>query len=190
MILLVLSYLLGSIPFGLLVAKYVKGHDIRKTGSGNIGATNVFRTSGKALGLLTFFLDMAKGIPTVLLADGNAWLEWGCALMVMLGHIFPVWLKFRGGKGVATYIGVVMALNFKVGASMIILWLSCLVAFRISSLGSLVSTGLAPFLSLLWSGGWQLFFLTLGLSTLVWARHWANIKRLWHGKETKIISKK
>ncbi len=181
------AYLLGSVPFGLLVAKAMGLGDVRKIGSGNIGATNVLRTGSKKAALATLLLDGGKGAVAVLVARyfyGDAAGQ-VAALGAFLGHIYPLYLRFRGGKGMATFLGIMLALNLWVGLAACGTWLVTALLFRISSLAALVSAASAP----LWL--W-LFGLTpttaLGivLALLVWQRHHANIARLLAGSEPKI----
>ena len=194
------GYLLGSIPFGLVLTKLAGLGDIRSIGSGNIGATNVLRTGRKGLALATLLLDGGKGAVAVLVAG-----MWGpdLALMagygVLLGHLFPVWLKFKGGKGVATKLGILLAIDFPVGAAVCLTWLLVAVVTRYSSLASLLSTAAAPlyalYLPLLWAtgavsiGNTQMAVFAAILAALVWFQHRANIRRLLSGTETKIGKK-
>ena len=192
-----LAYLLGSIPFGLVLTKLAGLGDIRNIGSGNIGATNVLRTGRKGLALATLLLDGGKGAAAVLVAG-----MWGpdLALMagygVLLGHLFPVWLKFKGGKGVATKLGILLAIDFPVGAAVCLTWLLVAVVTRYSSVASLLSTAAAPlyalYLPLLWAtgvvsiGNTQMAMFAAILAALVWFQHRTNIRRLLSGTETKI----
>ncbi len=180
------GYLLGSIPFGLILAKAAGLGDLREIGSGNIGATNVLRAGGKGLAALTLILDAAKGTAAVLIAS-----RWGegagllAALGAFLGHLFPVWLGFRGGKGVATYLGVLLGLYWPAAAVFAATWL--LVAFltRYSSLAALAASG-ASVLALALIGEWRLAALFLLLAVLLYLRHAANIGRLAKGEEARI----
>lgn len=185
-----LGYLLGAIPFGLLLTRAAGLGDIRAIGSGNIGATNVLRTGNKPLAAATLLLDAAKGAAPVLLAR---WL-WGedaamlAGIGAFLGHVYPVWLGFNGGKGVATCIGVLLALNWIVGLIFCATWLLIAVARRYSSLASLTAAATAPIFAYVVSG------LTLAaaagvLSIVLFVRHWQNIRRLWDGTEPQIGSK-
>ena len=135
------SYLLGSIPFGLLLTKIFLKKDIRKVGSGNIGTTNVLRTGNKYLAIATLFFDLLKGYfsvyATIIYFEGLASFS---ALICFVGHIFPIWLKFKGGKGVATYLGVILALSYKFFFIFIIAWISLSLLFRFASLSSMIST--------------------------------------------------
>jgi acyl phosphate:glycerol-3-phosphate acyltransferase len=191
------AYLLGSIPFGLVLTKLAGLGDIRSIGSGNIGATNVLRTGRKGLALATLLLDGGKGAVAVLIAG-----LWGpdMALMAgygaLLGHLFPVWLKFKGGKGVATTLGILLAIDFPVGAAACLTWLLVAAVTRYSSLASLLSIAAAPlyalYLPLLWAtgavsiGNTQVAVFAAILAVLVWIKHHSNIRRLLSGTETKI----
>jgi glycerol-3-phosphate acyltransferase PlsY len=185
-IILLLAYLLGSIPFGLLLTKLAGLGDIRAIGSGNIGATNVLRTGKKSLAALTLVLDGAKGAAAVLLAEKilpGAGMP--AALAALLGHMFPVWLKFKGGKGVATAIGAITALVWPLGIGIMIAWLALAFLFRYSSLAAIVSLGLAPFCTYS-MGRKDLIPITTIIAVLVIARHRANIGRLFKKTEPKI----
>ena len=194
-----LAYLLGSIPFGLLLTRAAGLGDIRQIGSGSIGATNVLRTGRKSLALATLLFDSGKGALAVVLArvlvDENAALLAG--LGAVLGHLFPVWLAFKGGKGVATTLGVLFVVAWPVGVLCGLTWLVMAAAFRISSLASLTSMALAPFyawaapsIGATFTGSWQLVATCALISTLVFIRHHANIRRLLHGEEPRIGQKK
>jgi glycerol-3-phosphate acyltransferase PlsY len=186
-----LSYLVGSIPFGLLVTRALGLGDVRKIGSGNIGATNVLRTGNKAAAAATLILDAAKGAVPVLLA--RAYMDEPAAqiagLGAFLGHLFPVWLKFRGGKGVATFLGVVLALAWPVGLIACATWLLVAATARISSLSALVAAAMTPvWLWLL--GPREAAWLGAVLAALVLLRHHANIRRMIAGTEPRIGSKR
>lgn len=186
---LAFGYLLGSIPFGLIFARLAGLGDIRKIGSGNIGATNVLRSGRKGIAALTLLADMLKGTAAVLLAG-----HYGpdpaiiAGLGAFLGHCFPVWLKFKGGKGVATYVGVLAALAWKGALVFVGVWLATAVITRYSSLSALVATLAVP-LALYWLGHVQVAELFILLSALVWLFHRENISRLLSGAESKIGSK-
>ena len=187
----VLGYLLGSIPFGILVTRAMGLGDLRAIGSGNIGATNVLRTGNKGAALATLLLDGAKGAVAVLLAR---WLVAEDAAQVaglaaFLGHLFPVWLGFRGGKGVATFIGVMLALNWLVGVAVCVTWLVGAVVTRTSSIAALVAAAGSGLLVLVLTDG-SLLVLTLILTVLVYVRHSENLKRIKAGTEPKIGAKK
>jgi acyl phosphate:glycerol-3-phosphate acyltransferase len=181
------AYLLGSIPFGLLVMKFGGYGDIRRIGSGNIGATNVLRTGNKALAALTLVLDAGKGALAVLVGwrFGNE-MAAVAALFAFLGHLFPVWLGFRGGKGVATGIGILLAYAWPVGLLAIAAWLLVAFGTRYSSLAALVAAALAPVFAWLILGQTLPIAVVLILALLVIARHAGNIARLARGEETKI----
>jgi glycerol-3-phosphate acyltransferase PlsY len=185
-----LGYLLGSIPFGLLLTKVAGLGDIRAIGSGNIGATNVLRTGRKDLALATLLLDGGKGAAAVLIArlfsEDLTVIAGGAAI---LGHLFPVWLKFKGGKGVATTLGTLIAANWIVGIGACLVWLIVAVLFRYSSLSALIAVAAAPIIAL-WLGNVPLAWLAAFAAVLVWIRHHENIKRLLSGAEPKIGKKK
>jgi glycerol-3-phosphate acyltransferase PlsY len=180
------GYLLGSIPFGLILTKLSGGGDLRKIGSGNIGATNVLRTGNKGLAVLTLVLDAAKGAAAVWLGaqfgPGAAMLA---GLGAFLGHLFPVWLGFRGGKGVATYIGVTLGLYWPAALAFCVLWLLVAVTTRYSSLAALVASA-ATVAGLALTDHWPLVALFGVLTILLYIRHTANIRRLMKGEETRI----
>ncbi len=181
-----LGYLLGSIPFGLLLTRAAGLGDIRRIGSGNIGATNVLRTGRKGLAAATLLLDAGKGAAAVLIGR-----HWGPDMAVlagcgaMLGHLFPLWLLFKGGKGVATGLGVLLALDWRIGLIACAVWLLVAVLLRYSSLAALAAFAAAP------AAAWliatrQLAAVALFLAVLVWLRHHQNIGRLITGREPRI----
>ena len=181
------GYLLGSIPFGLILTRAAGGPDIRKLGSGNIGATNVLRSGRKGLAAATLLCDALKGTAAVFLAAHYA--TSGAALIAglgaFLGHLFPVWLKFKGGKGVAVYIGLLIGLYWPGALIFCAIWLGVAALSRYSSLAALVASALTPFaLWLLGQPGAAALFMLL--STLLWIKHRANIARLLQGSEGKI----
>ena len=186
---LAFGYLLGSIPFGLIFAKLAGLGDIRKIGSGNIGATNVLRSGRKGIAALTLLADMLKGTLAVWLAG-----RFGpdpaiiAGLGAFLGHCFPVWLKFKGGKGVATYVGVLAALVWKAALVFAGVWLATAIITRYSSLSALVATLAVP-IALYWMGDIQVAELFVLMSALVWLFHRENIARLLSGAESKIGGK-
>lgn len=183
---LVGGYVLGSIPFGYILTRIAGFGDIRKVGSGNIGATNVLRTGNKLLAALTLLLDGLKGAAAVLIAAAVApGLALVAAAGAFLGHLFPVWLRFRGGKGVATYLGLALALAWPVGIGLILTWIVIAAVFRISSLAALVAAAAGPVYAYLLAGP-ALAGLLLFLTILVFLRHRANIRRLLHGEEPRI----
>jgi len=184
---IVAGYLLGSIPFGLLLTKATGGPDVRTIGSGNIGATNVLRTGRKGLAALTLLLDALKGTAAVLLAaalaDHNVALAAGFA--AFLGHLFPVWLKFKGGKGVATYIGLLLGVYWPAMLFFCAVWLAVAFATRYSSLAALAASAFAP-PALYGLGQPAAALLFFALTLLLWFMHRANIARLINGSEGKI----
>ena len=186
----ILGYLLGSIPFGLLLTRLAGYGDIRRVGSGNIGATNVLRTGSKGLAALTLLLDLGKGAAAVIIAHGwgsqAALVAAGC---VILGHMFPVWLGFRGGKGVATALGVLIPLAWPVALIAIILWIATVLLFHYSSLAALVaaiaSAGFAPLIV-----DTRTALVIAGIAFLIIVRHHSNIRRLIAGTESRISLRK
>lgn len=180
------GYLLGSIPFGLLLTRAAGGPDIRAIGSGNIGATNVLRTGNKALAAATLLCDMLKGTLAVLAAARyGADPALAAALGAFLGHLFPVWLKFKGGKGVATYIGLLIGLHWPAALFFCAVWLAVAAAVRYSSLAALIASALTP-LAIWYFGLPKVAALFLLLTVLLWVKHRANIERLLNGTEGKI----
>ena len=183
------GYLLGSIPFGLILTRLAGLGDIRSIGSGNFGATNVLRTGNKSLAALTLILDGGKGAAAVLLANmygpDTAVLAGGGAF---LGHLFPVWLKFKGGKGVATYLGVMLAINCPTGLLCCLTWLVVAAVLRYSSLAALIAVLAGPGF-VYWLGNWQMMELAAFMAVLVFIRHHQNIRRLLTGAEPKIGAK-
>ena len=183
----ILGYLIGSVPFGLLLVKFSGLGDIRSVGSGNIGATNVLRTGNKIAAFLTLFCDGGKGFVAVLFAKllTEEFTVQAVCLFVFIGHCFPIWLKFKGGKGVATYIGIVISINFFFGLVTCLIWLLSAAILRISSFSALISTMSGPLI---------VFFLLdssfLGMSTtlscLIFWTHRANIRRILNGTESNI----
>jgi acyl phosphate:glycerol-3-phosphate acyltransferase len=186
---LAFGYLLGSIPFGLVLTRLAGLGDVRAIGSGNIGATNVLRTGRKGLAAATLLADALKGTVAVLIAS-----VWGpnmallAALGAFLGHVFPVWLRFKGGKGVATYLGCLIGLHLPAAAGFAGIWLGTAALMRFSSLSALIASAAIPLL--LWSWGErqiaELFFL---LTLLLWWTHRGNIRRLLAGTEGRIGQK-
>ena len=187
----VLGYLIGSIAFGMVLARVMNLGDLRAIGSGNIGATNVLRTGNKKAAALTLILDGAKGAVAVLLARhfaGEAAAQIA-ALAAMIGHCYPVWLRFQGGKGVATFLGILLALAWPVGLACCAVWLIASYATRISSMGALASAAASTFL-LVFMGYASALTLGIVLTLLIFWRHRANIKRIRAGEEPKIGAKK
>jgi len=186
----VVSYLLGSIPFGLLLTKLAGYGDIRSIGSGNIGATNVLRTGNKKLAALTLLLDGGKGAVAVLLVNAIFPDEAPLAgFAVLIGHIFPIWLDFKGGKGVATAIGVLTALAWPVGLTVMATWLLMAYATRYSSVAAIMSLGLSPAFVIVFGHGDWLWLSVCILLVVTW-KHTANIQRLVARTEPKIGEKK
>ena len=185
-----IGYLLGSIPFGIVVARMMNLGNLRDIGSGNIGATNVLRTGNKKAAALTLIFDAAKGAVALLLARNFAGEDAAqlAAVMAMLGHCFPIWLKFKGGKGVATFLGIMLAYSFPVGAACCVAWLIGAFGWRISSMGALVSASASTFLLVLMGGGSALF-MGIFLTLMVFFRHRENITRIRLGTEPKIGAK-
>jgi glycerol-3-phosphate acyltransferase PlsY len=183
-----LGYLLGSIPFGLLITRAFNLGNLREIGSGNIGATNVLRTGNRLAAALTLILDMGK-------AAGALWLAryiWGVEAgfvaggAALIGHCLPVWLKFRGGKGVATFFGVMLVGLPFVGLFSALTWLVAAFVFRISSLAALIATALAPLYAYVFHAGpWGIGF-ALALAVFIWIRHHENIRALLRGEERRI----
>ena len=188
---ILLGYLLGSIPFGLVLTQAAGLGDIRAIGSGNIGATNVLRTGNRKLAAATLLLDGLKGAAAVMMAHGAlggpAGLEAGlwAGLGAVLGHLFPVWLKFKGGKGVATSYGVLIAVCWPVGLLAGAIWIVVAAAIRMSSLAALISFAAAPVLAF-WLADPGVLRLSLTIAVLVWVRHHANILRILSGTEPRI----
>ena len=182
-----LGYLLGSVPFGVLITRAAGLGDVRAIGSGNIGATNVLRTGSKGAALATLLLDGGKGALAVLLARALAGEDAGqvAGLASFVGHCFPVWLGFRGGKGVATFLGLLLALAWPVGVAACLLWLGTAALFRFSSLAALVAAGSSPLVALLLGRG-EVAGLALLLALLLAWRHRANVDRLRRGAEPRI----
>jgi glycerol-3-phosphate acyltransferase PlsY len=187
---LIVGYLLGSIPFGLVLTKLAGHGDLREIGSGNIGATNVLRTGDKKLAALTLVLDALKGTAGVLIGarfGPDAAILGG--LGAFLGHLFPIWLRFRGGKGVATYIGVLLGLSWPAALVFCAIWLGVAVLTRYSSLAALVASAVTPGL-LAWTGETRMAVLFLFFTLLLYWRHAENIGRLLRGEEGRIGAKK
>ena len=183
---LVLGYLLGSIPFGLLLTRAAGLGDIRNVGSGNIGATNVLRTGRKGLAAATLLLDALKGVVAVLIVVHISQIAAvGAAAGAVLGHMFPVWLRFKGGKGVATTLGIMWGLSWPVGAIACAAWLLFAAVFCYSSLAALLSVVVAAIAAWFLASSYAATLLTL-LVPLLWVRHHENIARLLKGTEPKI----
>jgi glycerol-3-phosphate acyltransferase PlsY len=189
LIALVFGYLLGSIPFGLVLTRAAGLGDVRSIGSGNIGATNVLRTGNKGLAAATLVLDAMKGTAAVLVAAHyGTEAAIAAGLGAFLGHLFPVWLRFKGGKGVATYIGVLFGLMWQAALLFLAIWIAVAVAFRYSSLSALIACVVTPVALWFW-GQPDLAVLFAVLSVIVFIKHRANISRLLAGSEGKIGAK-
>ena len=182
----VYSYLLGSIPFGLIITKIFLGKDIRKVGSGNIGTTNVLRTGKKSLAAATLLFDVLKGYFSILITYNyfND-LIYLSALICFIGHIFPIWLKFKGGKGVATYLGVILGISLNLGIVFGITWFVIALIFRYSSLSSILGSMAVWIYSISFANEMQSYFLFF-LFVIIFFTHKENIIRLKNSKETKI----
>jgi glycerol-3-phosphate acyltransferase PlsY len=183
---LILGYFCGSIPFGLLLTRAAGLGDVRNIGSGNIGATNVLRTGNKGLAAATLVLDALKGaIPALIALRYGPELGATAGFGAFLGHIFPVWLGFKGGKGVATYLGVLIGLAWKIALVFAVVWLVLALIFRYSSLAALIACVVTP-VALYLSGQPQFALAFLMMSVLVFYKHRTNIERLMTGAETRI----
>ena len=186
----VIGYLLGSIPFGMVLTRLMGLGNLRDIGSGNIGATNVLRTGNKTAAALTLLLDGGKGALAVLLARAFAGADGAqiAALFAMLGHCYPVWLGFRGGKGVATFLGLMLALAWPVGLACCVVWLATAALSRISSLSALAAAASSTFL-LIFLGYGEMLLLGIALTLLIFWRHRDNIRRIRAGTESRIGQK-
>ena len=186
----VLGYLIGSIPFGVVVARVMGLGNLREIGSGNIGATNVLRTGSKPAAAATLVLDAGKGAVALLIARAATGEDAAqvAALAAMIGHCFPVWLKFKGGKGVATFLGILLAFAWPVGVGACLAWLIGAALTRISSMGGLVSAASSTFL-LVFLGHGNAALLGVGLTLIIFWRHRANIARIRAGTEPRIGQK-
>ncbi len=187
----VIGYLIGSIPFGVVVARVMGLGNLREIGSGNIGATNVLRTGSKPAAAATLILDAAKGAVALLLARSLAGEDAAqvAALAAMLGHCFPVWLKFKGGKGVATFLGILLALAWPVGIAACVFWLIGAGVTRMSSMGGLAAAAMSSVLVVLMGHG-TAYILCILLTIIIFWRHRENITRIRAGTEPKIGQKK
>ena len=186
---LALGYALGSIPFGLILTKLAGGGDIRDIGSGNIGATNVLRTGRKGLAALTLLLDLLKGLAAVLLAQRYlTGTDAVAAAAALFGHLYPVWLKFKGGKGVATYAGIMFGLVWPAGLVYALVWVGSLLVFRISSAGGLLAALSAP-AAAAWFGRYELVAMLVACTLIIFWKHRENIERLIDGTEPRIGKK-
>ena len=182
---ILLSYISGSIPFGYLLTKFFLNKDVRKIGSGNIGATNVLRTGSKMIGFSTLILDISKAvIPIILIKIYFVEYLYISSLCVFLGHVFPIWLKFKGGKGVATYVGILFCINVYLGISFIIIWALIYFIFKYSSLSSLIGSLSIPIINFFIFNGEIVFFYII-MFVLIFFTHRENIKRLLNNTESK-----
>ena len=184
LIIIIISYLLGSIPFGLLLTKFFLKKDIRNIGSGNIGATNVLRSGNKLIGYSTLFLDILKAIlPVIYVKYNYPDFIYISSLSVFLGHVFPIWLKFNGGKGVATYLGILFGINLMYGLVFGLTWIIIFVFSKYSSLSSLIGTLSIPVYLFITNGNQIIFFVIMFV--LIFYTHRENIKRLKNKEENK-----
>ena len=181
----IISYLMGSIPFGFLLTKFILKKDIREIGSGNIGATNALRTGNKLIGYSTLVLDILKAVAPIFYVKFNfPEYIYVASLCAFLGHVFPIWLKFKGGKGVATYLGILFALKISFGLIFIITWLIVFVISKFSSLSSLAASISIPIYLLILTQFDQVIFFTI-MFVLIFFTHRENVKRLKNKEETK-----
>ena len=179
------SYLMGSIPFGLILTKIFLKKDIRDIGSGNIGATNVLRTGNKLIGYLTLVLDITKAIiPVIYVKINFPELIYIASLCAFLGHVFPIWLKFKGGKGVATYVGILFSINILLGIVFISCWMIIFLLSRYSSLSSIIASSSVP-IYLLINGNIDIVIFFIIMFVLIFFTHRENIKRLKNKEESK-----
>ena len=184
-LIILLSYFMGSIPFGFILTKIFLKKDIREIGSGNIGATNVLRTGNKMIGYITLILDILKAIVPLLVIKFNyTEFLFISALSIFLGHVFPLWLKFKGGKGVATYVGMLFCINYILGFVFIISWLIIFIIFRYSSLSSLIASLTIPMYHFFIIDNNNYYFFII-LFILIFFTHRENIKRLINNTESK-----
>ena len=184
-LILFISYLIGSIPFGLLLTKIFLGKDIREIGSGNIGATNALRTGNKLIGYSTLILDIGKAVILLLIIKFNfSEYLFTSSIAVFLGHVFPIWLKFKGGKGVATYVGILFCVNIYLAVIFIIVWFVVFVMSKYSSLASMVASLLVPLSSYFFIDDINYYFYII-LFLLILITHRENIKRLKNNTESK-----
>ena len=178
------SYLLGSIPFGFILTKFFLKKDIRNIGSGNIGATNALRTGNKLLGYATLILDITKAVITVLFVKFNyPDYIFIAAISTFLGHVFPVWLKFKGGKGVATYVGILFSINLILGLIFVICWAVTFLISKYSSLSSLLASLIVPIYLIIFENYNSIFFIIMFV--LIFYTHRENVKRLRNQEENK-----
>lgn len=185
-----IGYLFGSVPGGMILARVMGLGNLREIGSGNIGATNVLRTGNKKAAALTLLFDAGKAIVVILLARQFVGEDAAqvAALAAFLGHCFPIWLGFKGGKGVATYFGIMLALSLTIGLIACVIWLVVAAASRYSSMAALLTAGWIPVI-MAFTGHGHMFAIAIVLALLIYMRHWGNIKRLRARTETKIGAK-
>ena len=184
-LIILLSYLMGSIPFGFILTKILLKKDIREIGSGNIGATNVMRTGNKMIGYITLSLDILKAIiPLLIIKFNHPEFLFISALSIFLGHVFPLWLKFKGGKGVATYVGMLFCINYILGFVFIICWFIIFIISRYSSLSSLIASLTVPFYNFFIIDNNNYYFFII-LFILIFFTHRENVKRLINNTESK-----
>ena len=182
---IIISYLMGSIPFGLILTKIFLKKDIRDIGSGNIGATNVLRTGNKIIGYLTLSLDILKAVIPVLYIKFNyPELVYVSSLSVFIGHVFPLWLKFKGGKGVAAYVGILFSINYILGFVFIASWLIIFFILRYSSLGSILATFIIP-IFIFFNPNYENEYFFIIMFILILFTHRENVKRLINKEESK-----
>ena len=184
-LIIIISYLLGSIPFGFLLTRIFLKKDIREIGSGNIGATNVLRSGSKLIGYATLILDIVKAvIPVIFVKVYFIEYLYISSLSVFLGHVFPVWLKFKGGKGVATYVGILCCINIYLGVSFAVVWFTTFLIFKYSSLSSLIGSLSIPIINFFILKS-EVFFFFIIMFILIFYTHRENIKRLLNRNESK-----
>jgi len=184
-LILLVCYFLGSIPFGFILTKFFLKQDIREIGSGNIGATNVLRTGNKSIGYLTLLLDILKAvIPVIFIKINFSEYLFISSLSVFLGHVFPIWLKFKGGKGVATYLGILFCINYILGFVFILIWFLIFLIFKYSSLSSILATFTIPIFYYFFINNENYYFFII-MFILIFFTHRENIKRLLNNTESK-----
>ena len=184
-LILLVCYFLGSIPFGFILTKFFLKQDIREIGSGNIGATNVLRTGNKSIGYLTLLLDILKAvIPVIFIKINFSEYLFISSLSVFLGHVFPIWLKFKGGKGVATYLGILFCINYILGFVFVLVWFLIFLIFKYSSLSSILATFTIPVFYYFFINNENYYFFII-MFILIFFTHRENIKRLLNNTESK-----
>ena len=184
-LIILIGYLIGSIPFGFILTKIFLSKDIRDIGSGNIGATNALRTGNKLIGYSTLILDISKAIIPVLYVKLNNYdLIFILSLSIFIGHVFPIWLKFKGGKGVATYVGILVIINPIASLIFMITWLTTYLIFKFSSLSSIIGSLIIPIYIYIFDGNNNIYFFLI-MFVLIFYTHRENIKRLINKEENK-----